>query len=89
MDGIFYHTSLYHIPGLIVVVETAIGLALFSGTFTWLAALVMPRMCLVFTLSVCSGKSAVVLLRRNPDAWRSCRAWTHYWLMGWIKKWCE
>lgn len=51
MDGIFRHMPFEIFQLMIVVVEIAIGLAIFGGTFTWLAGLVSIGMCLIFTLS--------------------------------------
>lgn len=51
MDGIFAHLPFTLFQVMIVVMEMGIGLALFGGCFTWLAAAASIGMCLVFTLS--------------------------------------
>ncbi|HPE88610.1 MAG TPA: NAD(P)/FAD-dependent oxidoreductase [Spirochaetales bacterium] len=51
MDGLFSHLPYQGFQTMIVVMEIAIGLALFGGFFTWWAAVASIAMCLVFTLS--------------------------------------
>ncbi|HOX11989.1 MAG TPA: NAD(P)/FAD-dependent oxidoreductase [Spirochaetia bacterium] len=51
MDGMFAHLHFAAFQGMIVVMEILIGLALFGGCFTWLAAVASIGMCVVFTLS--------------------------------------
>lgn len=51
MDGIFSKLPFQGFQTMIVVMEIAIGLALFGGFFTWWAAVASIGMCLVFTLS--------------------------------------
>ncbi len=51
MDGIFANLPYQGFQAMIVLMEIAIGLALFGGAFTWWAAVVSIGMCLVFTLS--------------------------------------
>ena len=51
MDGIFAHLPFTAFQIMIVFMEMAIGLALFGGCFTWLAAVMSIGMCLVFTMS--------------------------------------
>ncbi len=51
MDGIFAYLPYQGFQTMIVVMELAIGLALFGGFFTWWAAVASIGMCLVFTLS--------------------------------------
>jgi NADH dehydrogenase len=51
MDGIFAYLPYTVFQTMIVVMEIGIGLALFGGCFTWLAAAASIGMCLVFTLS--------------------------------------
>jgi NADH dehydrogenase len=51
MDGIFAHLPFTVFQVMIVVMEMGIGLALFGGCFTWLAAAASLGMCLIFTLS--------------------------------------
>lgn len=51
MDGMASHIPFELFQLMIVVVEIGIGLALFGGFFTWIAAAVSIVMCFVFTLS--------------------------------------
>ncbi len=51
MDGIFAHLPFTLFQTMIVVTEMAIGLAIFGGCFTWLAAAASIVMCIVFTMS--------------------------------------
>ncbi len=51
MDGLFSRIPFQGFQAMIVVMEIAIGLALFGGFFTWWAAVASVGMCLVFTLS--------------------------------------
>lgn len=51
MDGIASYIPFQIFQLLVVVAEIAIGLALFGGLFTWLAAAASIGLCLVFTLS--------------------------------------
>ncbi|HPE35705.1 MAG TPA: NAD(P)/FAD-dependent oxidoreductase [Spirochaetales bacterium] len=51
MDGIFAHLPFQAFQLMIVVMEIAIGLALFGGFFTWFAAVASIAMCVIFTLS--------------------------------------
>jgi len=51
MDGVFSHLSYPLFQTMIVVMEIAIGLGLFGGCFTWLAAAGSLAMCVVFTMS--------------------------------------
>ncbi len=51
MDGIFAHLPFTVFQIMIVFMEMAIGLALFGGCFTWLAAVMSIGMCIVFTMS--------------------------------------
>ena len=51
MDGIFAFLPYQGFQLMIVVMEIAIGLALFGGFFTWFAAVASIGMCVVFTLS--------------------------------------
>jgi NADH dehydrogenase len=51
MDGIFAYLPYTFFQAMIVVMEIGIGLALFGGCFTWLAAAASIGMCIVFTLS--------------------------------------
>ncbi len=51
MDGIFAFLPYNLFQIMIVFMEIAIGLALFGGCFTWLAAVASIGMCLIFTLS--------------------------------------
>jgi NADH:ubiquinone reductase (H+-translocating) len=51
MDGLFAFLPYQGFQLMIVVMEIAIGLALFGGFFTWFAAVASIGMCVVFTLS--------------------------------------
>lgn len=51
MDGLFAYLPYQGFQLMIVVMEIAIGLALFGGFFTWFAAVASIGMCVVFTLS--------------------------------------
>ena len=51
MDGMAAHIPFELFQLMIVIVEIGIGLALFGGFFTWIAAAVSIVMCFVFTLS--------------------------------------
>jgi len=51
MDGIFAFLPYQGFQLMIVVMEIAIGLALFGGFFTWFAAVASIGMCVIFTLS--------------------------------------
>ncbi len=51
MDGIFANIPFEIFQSMVVGTELLIGLALFGGAFTWIAAVVSIGMCLIFTLS--------------------------------------
>jgi len=51
MDGLFAYMPYQGFQAMIVVMEIAIGLALFGGFFTWWAAVASMAMCVIFTLS--------------------------------------
>ncbi|MCX7028369.1 MAG: hypothetical protein NT061_13000 [Spirochaetes bacterium] len=51
MDGIFAYLPFTLFQVMVVVMEIAVGLALFGGCFTWLAAVVSIGMCILFTFS--------------------------------------
>ncbi len=51
MDGIFAKVPFELFQSMVVGTELLIGLALFGGAFTWIAAVVSIGMCLIFTLS--------------------------------------
>lgn len=51
MDGIFAYLPYQGFQTMIVVMEIAIGLALFGGFFTWWAAVASIGMCVIFSLS--------------------------------------
>lgn len=51
MDGIFAMLPFELFQLMIIVMEIAIGLALFGGFFTWFAAVASIGMCVIFTLS--------------------------------------
>ncbi len=51
MDGIFAYLPFSLFQIMIVFMELGIGLALFGGTFTWIAAVASIGMCVIFTMS--------------------------------------
>lgn len=51
MDGMFAFLPFQWFQLMIVVMEIGIGLALFGGFFTWIAAAASIGMCVIFTLS--------------------------------------
>jgi NADH dehydrogenase len=51
MAGIFAHIPYDIFQAMVVMTELLIGLALFGGAFTWVAALASLGMCVVFILS--------------------------------------
>jgi len=51
MDGIFAYLPFTVLQVMVVFMEMAIGLALFGGCFTWLAAAGSLVMCAMFTLT--------------------------------------
>lgn len=51
MDGIFAHLPFTFFQVMVVVMEICVGLALFGGCFTWIAALVSLGMILLFTFT--------------------------------------
>lgn len=51
MDTIFVHLPYSWLQLMVVATEIIIGLALFGGAFTWLAAAVSIVLCIMFTLS--------------------------------------
>ena len=51
MDGIFAYLPFPILQSMIVVMEIAIGLAIFGGLFTWWAAAASIAMCFVFTFT--------------------------------------
>ena len=69
MDGIFAHLPFTVFQIMIVFMEMAIGLALFGGCFTWLAAVMSIGMCLVFNDvgNVCLESALVRLCRHRHD----------------------
>lgn len=51
VDGIFSYLPYTWFQVIIVITELLIGLALFGGFFTWLAAVASIGLCVIFTLS--------------------------------------
>jgi NADH dehydrogenase len=89
MDGIFAYLPYPVFQVMIVMVELAIGLALFGGLFTWIAAVVSLGMCIIFTLSGMFAWNqlwfvfaAVLMLGGAGRAFG-----LDHWVMPWLKKW--
>lgn len=89
MDGIFSHLPYTFFQVMIVVMEMAIGLALFSGTFTWLVAVASIGMCVIFTMSGMFAWNqlwfvfaAIVMMGGAGRAFG-----IDYWLIPPIKRW--
>ncbi len=89
MDGIFAHVPYTLFQIMIVFMEIGIGLALFGGCFTWLAAAASIAMCVIFTMSGMFAWNqlwfvfaAIVML---GGAGRSFGI--DYWLIPAIKRW--
>ena len=89
MDGIFSHLPFSLFQIMIVFMEMAIGLALFGGCFTWLAAVASIGMCLIFTMSGMFSWNqlwfvfaAIVMLGGAGRAF-GC----DYWLVPPVKRW--
>jgi NADH dehydrogenase len=89
MDGIFAYLPYQGFQLMIVVMEIAIGLALFGGFFTWFAAVASIGMCVIFTLSGMFGWdqlwfvfAAILML---GGAGRSFGM--DYWTVPMFKKW--
>jgi len=89
MDGLFAYVPYTVFQVFIVMVELLIGLALFGGLFTWVAAVASIGMCVVFTLSgmfawnqlwfVFAG---VLMLGGAGKAFG-----LDHWVMPWLQKW--
>jgi NADH dehydrogenase len=89
MDGVFAHLPFSLFQLMIVLMEMAIGLALFGGCFTWVAAVVSIGLCLVFTLSGMFAWNqlwfffaAIVMMGGAGRAFGF-----DYWIVPPIKKW--
>lgn len=89
MDGIFSHLPFSFFQIMIVFMEMAIGLALFGGCFTWLAAAASIGMCVVFTMSGMFAWdqlwfvfAAIVMLGGAGRAF-GC----DYWIVPRVKRW--
>ncbi|MDX9827158.1 MAG: FAD-dependent oxidoreductase, partial [Spirochaetia bacterium] len=89
MDGIFAYLPFSLFQIMIVAMEIAIGLALFGGCFTWLAAAASIGMCLVFTMSGMFAWNqlwfvfaAIVMLGGAGRAFG-----LDYWVVPFFKKW--
>jgi len=89
MDGIFAFLPFNLFQIMIVFMEIAIGLALFGGCFTWLAAVASIGMCVIFTMSGMFAWNqlwfvfaAIVMLGGAGRAFG-----LDYWVVPFFKKW--
>ncbi len=89
MDGIFAYLPFSLFQIMIVAMEIAIGLALFGGCFTWLAAAASIGMCVIFTMSGMFAWNqlwfvfaAIVMLGGAGRAFG-----LDYWVVPFFKKW--
>lgn len=89
MDGLFAHMPYTAFQIMVVVMEMAIGLALFGGCFTWIAAVGSLGMCLIFTMSgmfawnqVWFVFAAIVMMGGAGRAFGF-----DYWIVPPIKRW--
>ncbi len=89
MDGIMAYLPFQLFQVMIVAMEIAIGLALFGGAFTWLAAVASIGMCFIFTFSGMFAWdqlwfvfAAIVFLGGGGRAF-GC----DYWIVPFCKKW--
>ncbi len=89
MDGIFAFLPFSLFQIMIVFMEIAIGLALFGGCFTWLAAVASIGMCVIFTMSGMFAWNqlwfvfaAIVMLGGAGRAFG-----LDYWVVPFFKKW--
>ncbi|MDD3981261.1 MAG: NAD(P)/FAD-dependent oxidoreductase [Spirochaetia bacterium] len=89
MDGIFAYLPFSLFQVMIVAMEIAIGLALFGGCFTWLAAVASIGMCVIFTMSGMFAWNqlwfvfaAIVMMGGAGRAFG-----LDYWVVPFFKKW--
>jgi len=89
MDGIFAYLPFTLFQVMVVVMEIAIGLALFGGCFTWLAAVVSLGMCVLFTFSGMFAWNqlwfffAGILMLGGAGRAFGC----DYWVVPFVKRW--
>ncbi|HEY9054925.1 MAG TPA: pyridine nucleotide-disulfide oxidoreductase, partial [Rectinemataceae bacterium] len=89
MDGIFAHLPFSLFQIMIVVMEMAIGLALFGGCFTWFAAVASIGMCVIFTFSGMFAWNqlwfvfAAIVMMGGAGRAFGC----DYWVVPFFKKW--
>lgn len=89
MDGIFAFLPFQGFQVMIVFMEIAIGLALFGGCFTWLAAVASIGMCVIFTMSGMFAWNqlwfvfAGILMLGGLGRAFGC----DYWVVPFFKKW--
>ncbi len=89
MDGIMAFLPFQFFQAMIVVMEIGIGLALFGGCFTWLAAAASIVMCFVFTFSGMFAWDqlwfffAGILMLGGLGRAFGC----DYWVVSFFKKW--
>jgi NADH dehydrogenase len=89
MDGIFAYLPFNLFQIMIVFMEIAIGLALFGGCFTWLAAVASIGMCVIFTMSGMFSWNqlwfvfAAIVMMGGAGRAFGC----DYWLVPIIKRW--
>ncbi len=89
MDGIFAYLPFNLFQIMIVFMEIAIGLALFGGCFTWLAAVASIGMCVVFTMSGMFAWNqlwfvfAAIVMMGGAGRAFGC----DYWIVPFVKRW--
>ncbi|MDP2790963.1 MAG: NAD(P)/FAD-dependent oxidoreductase, partial [Rectinemataceae bacterium] len=89
MDGIFAFLPFSLFQIMIVVMEIAIGLALFGGCFTWIAAVASIAMCVIFTMSGMFAWNqlwfvfAAIVMMGGAGRAFGC----DYWVVPVIKRW--
>ncbi len=89
MDGIFAFLPFSLFQIMIVVMEIGIGLALFGGCFTWIAAVMSIGMCVIFTMSGMFAWNqlwfvfAAIVMMGGAGRAFGC----DYWVVPLIKRW--
>jgi len=89
MDGIFAFLPFSLFQIMIVAMEMAIGLALFGGCFTWLAAVASIGMCVIFTMSGMFAWNqlwfifAAIVMMGGAGRAFGC----DYWIVPVVKRW--